>query len=169
MDHLKPRRYVGVDASERMLFELLRKHPEVAAINATVGKFGWTNRIPIREYDVITATWALQYFPENNETMHDVLVHCERLVRPGGYIALHGCLPRRAHRDHYIAEDERPVPVIKPHVAKWATQGTGLDGPRLTGTGACPDWLARTEFIWMAALTVPARWHYTGLFVWRRP
>jgi SAM-dependent methyltransferase len=171
MDHCRPRFYTGLDSSPRMLAELRRKHPQAATVEATVGRTGWSARVPGSggTFDTVTATWALQYFTEGDESLYDVLGHCRHMIRSGGHIALHGCLPRRVHRDHYIAAGERQVPVITPDEAKRATWGHGLMGPRLIGTGATPDWLARTEALWLAGLTVPARWHYTGLFIWRKP
>ena len=176
LDHLSPLYYAGVDSSSAMLEELARKyvspHMPVTTVKAEVGSDGWVRSIPGSggTFDTVTATWAFQYlFDGTTGGLHDLLTECKGLIRRGGVIALHGYLPRYRHRHHYIGWPRVVPPTISPERAVFASSGTGLSGPFLYGCGALPDWLARSERAWQAALhRVPRRWHWSGLWVWIR-
>jgi len=171
LDNCSPTAYTGVDNSPAMLAELTRKHPRAAVVKAEVGQPGWTEAIPQCWFDAITATWALQYlFPEGSApSLRSLLVTCRSMIRPGGVIAMHGYLPRYRNRHHYIGWPRNVPPVVRWHITRAATEGTGLSGPRLIGCGALPDAFAFNESAWWAAINlVPATMHYSGLWMWSR-
>ncbi len=170
LDHLAPASYTGVDSSASMLEVLSAKHPQITVIKAEVGAPGWVRAQWGEPFDAVTATWAFQYLFATTHALQVLLAECSGLVRPGGTVALHGYLPRYRHRRHYIGWPSSP-PVIRPAQVRQATARTrpfGLSGPKLTGCGALPDGLAINESVWKAALLTPARWHYSGLWVWTR-
>ena len=165
LDHLAPRSYTGVDSSGAMLAVLQRKHPGADVIKLAVqpGTF-WAGLLLQHARDVVTATWALQYLGD----LPALLADCRELVRPGGTIALHGYLPRYARRRHEIMAGGLPPPCVHPGQARIAGRSAGLSAPRIAGTGALPDQLARSRRAWEAAARiVPARWHYAALWTWR--
>jgi SAM-dependent methyltransferase len=165
LDLARPASYTGVDASAAMLARLRAKHPGARLVKADIGADGWADELPTGAYDVITATWAAQYFGDLGALLWAARV----LARPGATIALHGYLPRYAARAHEITGDQA-VPVIRPQDAAGASEAGGLGRPRIRGTGALPDSLARSRLAWRAAAAlVPARWHYAALWTWRVP
>jgi trans-aconitate methyltransferase len=164
LDHCRPAYYTGVDCSVPMLANLLDKHPDAAVVKATVGEPGW--QAALREHrarlqwDVITATWSLQYLGDLPVLLR-VLSGMDPRV-----IALHGYLPRYRRRSHEITGEARPV--VVPWQMRAAARHAGLAQPRLSGTGSLPDGLARTRAGWqVAAALTPSRWHYAALWVWR--
>lgn len=172
LDHCRPADYTGVDASAGMLEVLESKHPRAQTVKADVGQPGWTGMLRARRtYDVVVATWAFQYLYRGGVPgLRELLLDCQAITTPGGFIALHGYLPRYRRRRHYIGWPQMVPPVTSPATADVATDGTKglLHGPVLYGCGALPDWAAHSQWLWNAALPVPARWHYSGLWVWAR-
>ena len=165
LDHCAPSGYLGVDCSKPMLAELLRKHPaaEVAHVEVMTDP-AWA--VPLRgDWDVITATWSLEFLGELG-----ILLSVLRLLAGrGGVLALHGTLPRGHRRAHFTARDwdhER----LTPRLARQASRGAGMPRPRSSGTSALPDAL---QFLgpaaFRAALAAPASAHYSALFTWRLP
>jgi predicted TPR repeat methyltransferase len=164
LDHTDPAAYTGVDCSAPMLATLAAKHPGVSVAKARVGADGWRDELPDHGYDVITATWALQYFG----SLAALLPALAALARPGGVIALHGYLPRGFRRSHVITPE--PTPCHHPGQVRIDSRSAGLPRPSCHGTGALPDQLARSRLAWsVAADLAPARLHYAALWTWRLP
>src|SRR5215471_1333600 len=173
LDHLDPAAYVGVDRSAAMLAELAAKHPGAKTVKAEIGAEGsragllsHTPDVPYHGFDAITATWALQYLGD----LHSLLPELAYMLAPGGVIAMHGYLPRYFSRGHEITWGLSPLggpPCLTAGQVRVATRPSGLRRPRIAGTGALPDRLARSRLAWRLALAVPARWHYAALWTWR--
>jgi predicted TPR repeat methyltransferase len=162
LDHLRPASYTGVDSSPAMLAELLRKHRQALTVKASIGEPGWQLAVPGWGYQVITATWSLQYLGD----LAELLAACAGLA-PAGVLALHGYLPRYQRRSHAISRPPSRLP--GPAAVRAATASSGLLMPRVAGTGALPDALAHWKPLWQLALAVPARYHYAALWTWQVP
>lgn len=164
LDHLRPAWYTGVDCSAPMLSALAAKHPGATLVKARVGEPGWQQALRERRsglrWGTITATWALQYLGDLTLLLR-LLASFEPDV-----IALHGYLPRYVRRSHEITGEPRPV--VDPWEVRAATLAAGLPQPKITGTGALPDRLARARVAWEAAARLArAEWHYAALWTWR--
>jgi trans-aconitate methyltransferase len=162
LDHLFPARYIGVDSSPDMLKVLRTKHGSSIDMRClSVGTRGWADELP--QADAIVATWAADYFPN----LADVLADLHALTKPGGVIALHGYQERGRHRRHCIdreavAGDWSPAAVTSAAIA------AELPSPWTAyGTGWLPDSLARVRSLWRATLTMPWRYHYGALHIWK--
>lgn len=162
-DHLSPASYTGVDAAPLMLAELGRKHPAAVTVKAEVGADRWTRGLPPGRFDVITATWSLEYLGRLDE----LLAQLARLAAPGGVLALHGSLPRGHRRAHFSVKAAAYRP-LGPQSVRKASAAVGLPAPQVAGTGALPDaWAALGRRAWRAALAAPPSLHYAALFTWR--
>jgi SAM-dependent methyltransferase len=169
LDHLTPASYVGLDASAAMLNLLLDKHPYAEVYKCEVGSPGWLagQRWEMAStdtglYDTVTATWAAEYFPH----LGQLILQLSRLIRRGGHIALHGCQPRGSRRNHFISHELAHTD--RNFTLRQVRKDTFLSGrPESHGTGALPDSLAHTRWLWQTANLAPARLHYGVLHVWR--
>ena len=161
LDHTSPGSYTGVDCSAPMLAALAAKHPAARLVKATVGEPGWqTALLGAPRFDVITATWSLQYLGD----LSRLLAVLASGLAPG-VIALHGYLPRYRRRGHEITGEAAAG--IWPGQLRDASDRAGLPRPAMHGTGSLPDGLARTRVAWEAsARLTPPRWHYAALWVW---
>lgn len=172
-DHLRPRRYVGVDASAPMLARLQEKHPTADVEKADLWDPAWVERSGLDQgltHHTIVATWAAHDFPAVA-----ILRDACRLVTPGGYVCLHGQAPAYTRRKHYILNgaDHRQgyrrwtVERLKRATRMAAEQGWPLEWVGAHGTGArdAGPWL-----LWVAAnlVTYPSD-HYAFLAIWRKP
>lgn len=173
LDHLRPRRYVGVDASAPMLARLQEKHPGADVEKADLWDLEWVERSGLVQgltHHTVVATWAAHDFPIV-QTLRDA----QALMPAGGIIALHGQAPRYARREHYIlgAQDHRQG------FRHWTTErlhratrqindsptGGRLEWVGAHGTGARDSgpWL-----LWVAQnLTTFPTDHFAFLAVWR--
>jgi SAM-dependent methyltransferase len=164
LDHCHPRRYTGVDESSAMVLRLLDKHADsgriIHTIKARIGEPGWQRSVLPARFDVVTATWSLQYLGDLTALLTGLACFDPEVI------ALHGYLPRYRHRGHEITGTEPPV--IEPGEIRAATRAAGLPQPVMHGTGSLPDALARTRAGWdMAASLTPPEWHLAALWVWR--
>lgn len=162
-DHLAPADYTGVDCSGPMLAELSRKHPDATVVKAEVGAPRWQETLGWpRTYQVVTATWSLEYLGE----LAALLAVVKGLTEPGGVLALHGSFPRGHRRAHFSVK-AAPYKPIGPHQVRAASVAAKLPRPRITGTSALPDGAAGLgRGAWRTALRVPAGMHYAALWRW---
>ena len=163
-DHLAPLDYTGVDCSGPMLAELSRKHSAARTVKAEIGADAWAAALPLHlgSYQVVTATWSLEYLGEL-----DLLLSVLKVLAPGGVLALHGSLPRGHRRAHFSVKSA-PYRPLGPHQVRQASDLAGLPRPEMTGTGALPDsWAGLGRTAWDAALPWPAGMHYAALWTWR--
>jgi SAM-dependent methyltransferase len=164
LDHCGPLSYVGVDASGPMLAELGRKHPRAITAKARVGAPGWTAVLAgLGPFDVITATWSLEYLGDLGELMPALF----RVTARPAVIALHGSTPRGHRRAHFSVK-EVPSDPITPFRVRAAAWRGGAPTPEVTGTSALPDaMMGAGRWAFRAALALPASLHYSALWTWQ--
>jgi len=162
MDHCHPGEYTGVDASAGMLEILTGKHPSAVGVKLQVGSDGWTRYLPVGKYDVICATWSLEYLGDLTE----LLQSCLELLDRGGSLALHGSLPR-GHRRRHFSLKSAPYRALGPPQVRAASIAAGLGRPHVTGTSAWSDAIpCPGHQWWMASLLAPPGSHYACLWRW---
>jgi SAM-dependent methyltransferase len=175
LDHLQPDKsaYLGLDASARMLDVLESKHLTVETRQVVVNVGHWLDGLPLRN-EAIVATWAAHDFGNLSRLLPDL----NRLLLPGGIVALHGQTPRYAERRHYVlngADTARGFLRWTERRCRLATaqSGTEYDEPLVWlgayGTGAGPDWSpTRALWNWTARWSVPDE-HFAFLALWGKP
>jgi SAM-dependent methyltransferase len=170
LDHLTPAGYVGVDVSQAMLDELVRKHPRAVTRLAEVGAPSWHARLigvgrPPNRVHTVTATWSAHELGN----LGRLLFELRGLVGPGVHVLLHGQAPRYAVRDHYVLDGTDPLRgylKFTPEAGREAARTARAYWLGASGTGALPDGLARRRLLWRLGLLAPARYHYAFVCHW---
>jgi SAM-dependent methyltransferase len=162
LDNLAPTGYLGVDESAAMLAELTRKHPDADVVKSSVGERAWAEQLPGRRWPVIVATWSADFFLP----LDRVLWVLQQLAQPRGIVALHGHQRRGWQRSHCADIGVEYHGRFTPRRVRSSGHEAGLGPARSWGTGATPDALARSRWMWRAGLAAPVGWHYAALHVW---
>lgn len=168
---LPPWGYVGIDPSQAMLDRLHEKHADVSTMRARAGGSRWAARLHeafLDRFDTVTATWAAHEFGSPAPLLADLAP----LVKPGGYVLLHGQAPRYARRRHYIAaglDENQGYRWWTPDRCELATKADEVRSAftflGVEGVGALDH---GPRCLWNAALQLPLSLHYSTLAIWRR-
>jgi hypothetical protein len=131
-------------------------------VKASVGAFRWIDQLPDRRWSVIVATWCADFFRPLSRVLWDI----NNLATPRAVVALHGHQRRGWRRAHCVDIGVASHGRFTPVAVRTAGREAGLGPARSWGTGATPDALANTRWLWRAGLAAPVGLHYSALHVW---